>query len=137
MFKYDEPLSHLIYAGCDFLLVPSMFEPCGLTQMIAMRYGTVPVVRRTGGLSDTVFDVENDGARSVAAGVPPNGFVFDGTETSDIDYALNRALDAYYDRPRWRALDLVRVAMTCDWSWFVPSRAYTEEYWRAVHNKRA
>ena len=137
MFKYDEPLSHLIYAGCDFLLVPSMFEPCGLTQMIAMRYGAVPVVRRTGGLRDTVFDVENDGARSVVAGVPPNGFVFDGTETPDIDYALNRALDAYYDRPRWRALDLVRVAMTCDWSWFVPSRAYTEEYWRAVHHKRA
>ena len=137
MFKYDEPLSHLIYAGCDFLLVPSMFEPCGLTQMIAMRYGTVPVVRRTGGLRDTVFDVENDGARSVVAGVPPNGFVFDGTETPDIDYALNRALDAYYDRPRWRSLDLVRVAMTCDWSWFVPSRAYTEEYWRALHHKRA
>lgn len=137
MFKYDEPLSHLIYAGCDFLLVPSMFEPCGLTQMIAMRYGTVPVVRRTGGLRDTVFDVENDGARSVVAGVPPNGFVFDGTETPDIDYALNRALDAYYDRPRWRELDLVRVAMTCDWSWFVPSGAYVEEYWRALHHKRA
>ena len=137
MFKYDEPLSHLIYAGCDFLLVPSMFEPCGLTQMIAMRYGAVPVVRRTGGLRDTVFDIENDGARSVVAGVPPNGFVFDGTETPDIDYALNRALDAYYDRPRWRELDLVRVAMTCDWSWFVPSRAYAEEYWRAVHHKRA
>ena len=136
MFKYDEPLSHLIYAGCDFLLVPSMFEPCGLTQMIAMRYGAVPVVRRTGGLRDTVFDVDNDSARCATAGLPPNGFVFDGTETSDMDYALDRALDAYYDVERWTTLRLPERAMKCDWSWLAPAEAYADLYWRAVQDKR-
>ena len=136
MFRYDEPLSHLIYAGCDFLLVPSMFEPCGLTQMIAMRYGAVPVVRRTGGLRDTVFDVDNDSARCAAAGFSPNGFVFDGTENSDMDYALDRALDAYYDADRWKKLRLPERAMKCDWSWYEPAEAYADLYWRAVQDKR-
>ena len=68
-FSFDEPLSHLIYAGCDMVLVPSMFEPCGLTQMIGMRYGTISVVRRTGGLADTVFDVDHDQERAAEYGM--------------------------------------------------------------------
>lgn len=69
VFSFDEPLSHMIYAGCDLILVPSMFEPCGLTQMIGMRYGTVAVVRKTGGLADTVFDVDDDEDRAEAYGM--------------------------------------------------------------------
>ena len=68
-FSFDEPLSHLIYAGCDLILVPSMFEPCGLTQMIGMRYGTLAVVRKTGGLADTVFDVDHDQERAAEYGM--------------------------------------------------------------------
>lgn len=60
MLMYSERLSHLMYAAADFVLVPSLFEPCGLTQMIAMRYGALPIVRKTGGLADTVIDIDNN-----------------------------------------------------------------------------
>jgi glycogen synthase len=74
-------------------LVPSVFEPCGLTQMIAMRYGTVPVVRRTGGLADKVFDIKDDAEKAADRGMMLNGFSFDGADPGGLAYALNRALD--------------------------------------------
>uniref|UniRef100_A0A1D1XIW6 starch synthase n=1 Tax=Anthurium amnicola TaxID=1678845 RepID=A0A1D1XIW6_9ARAE len=127
---YDEPLSHLIYAGSDFILVPSIFEPCGLTQLIAMRYGSIPVVRRTGGLYDTVFDVDRDKERAKAQGLEPNGFSFDGTDSAGVEYALNRALSAWYDGRDWFN-SLCQRVMEQDWSWNRPALDYMELYYSA------
>jgi len=133
VFKFDEPLSHLIYAGADMLLVPSVFEPCGLSQLIAMRYGTVPVVRRTGGLADTVFDVDNDRERAAAAGVQPNGFNFEGTDAGAMDYGLNRAVDLFYNK-RSDFRQLQATCMAQDWSWNRPATDYVEIYHAAARS---
>lgn len=132
-FAYDEPLSHLIYAGCDMFLVPSVFEPCGLTQMIAMRYGTIPVVRKTGGLNDTVFDVDDDQERAAAAGMGTNGYSFEGTDPGALDYGLNRALSSWYNEQQlWR--QLVNRVMDQDWSWANPALDYIELYYKALRS---
>lgn len=124
---YDEPLSHLIYAGADFILVPSIFEPCGLTQLTAMRYGSIPIVRKTGGLYDTVFDVDHDKERAQQSGLEPNGFSFDGADAAGVDYALNRALSAWYDGRDWFN-SLCKQVMEQDWSWNRPALDYLELY---------
>lgn len=124
---YDEPLSHLIYAGADFILVPSIFEPCGLTQLIAMRYGSIPVVRKTGGLYDTVFDVDHDKERAQAIGIEPNGFSFEGADSAGVDYALNRAITTWYDS-RGFFDSLCKRVMEQDWSWNRPALDYMELY---------
>ncbi|KAH6822132.1 starch synthase 3 [Perilla frutescens var. hirtella] len=124
---YDEPLSHLIYAGADFILVPSIFEPCGLTQLTAMRYGSIPVVRKTGGLYDTVFDVDHDKERAQAQGLEPNGFNFDGADAGGVDYALNRAISGWYDGREWFN-SLCKRVMEQDWSWNRPALDYLELY---------
>ncbi|CAN1222506.1 Soluble starch synthase 3, chloroplastic/amyloplastic [Linum grandiflorum] len=124
---YDEPLSHLIYAGSDFMLVPSIFEPCGLTQLTAMRYGTIPVVRKTGGLFDTVFDVDNDKERAQSQGIEPNGFNFEVADAAGVDYALNRAISAWYDGRDWFNT-LCKTVMEQDWSWNKPALDYMELY---------
>jgi len=130
-FAFDEPLSHLIYAGSDIILVPSMFEPCGLTQLIAMSYGTIPVVRRTGGLNDTVFDVDYDGQRAEEVGCEPNGFSFEGANTHSLDLALNRALNLWYnDKGAWSLL--ARTVMNQDWTWNSPALDYIDIYYRAM-----
>ncbi|XP_024018639.1 starch synthase 3, chloroplastic/amyloplastic [Morus notabilis] len=128
---YDEPLSHLIYAGADFILVPSIFEPCGLTQLIAMRYGSIAVVRKTGGLYDTVFDVDHDKERAQAQGLEPNGFNFDGADNAGVDYALNRAISAWYESRDWFNL-LCKTVMEQDWSWNRPALDYMELYHAAL-----
>ncbi|XP_015958619.1 soluble starch synthase 3, chloroplastic/amyloplastic [Arachis duranensis] len=125
--SYDEPLSHLIYAGADFILVPSIFEPCGLTQLTAMRYGSIPVVRKTGGLYDTVFDVDHDKDRAQTQGLEPNGFSFDGADAGGVDYALNRAISAWYDG-RDLFNSLCKRVMEQDWSWNRPALDYLELY---------
>lgn len=105
VLKYDEALSHAIYAASDIFVIPSIFEPCGLTQMISMRYGTIPVVRRTGGLADSVFDVDDERNPEEKK----NGFVFDDANEGSLNWGLDRALDYYSQRPEWWQ-DLVKKA---------------------------
>ena len=104
---YDEPLSHLLYAGGDVFLMPSVFEPCGLSQMIAMRYGTIPLVREVGGLRDTVTDVD-----SPKGG---NGFTFQTCDTAGMLWALRRAIARFGEVKAWNE---IRVrAMREDFTW--------------------
>ncbi len=105
---YDEALAHRILAGSDLLLVPSLYEPCGLTQMYAMRYGTVPVVRETGGLADTVTHFDP------ATGVG-TGSVFRDADVGGLNWGLNTALDWFANRPAWNRL--LRNGMAQDFSW--------------------
>ncbi|HEU4400602.1 MAG TPA: glycogen synthase, partial [Candidatus Polarisedimenticolia bacterium] len=117
---YDERLSHLLVAGCDLVLVPSRYEPCGLVQMHAMRYGTIPVVHRTGGLADTV----RDEGESPGAGT---GFVFSGLTVENVARSVGRALALRRDAPdAWRALQL--RAMAQDFSWGLAARRYVDLY---------
>ncbi len=110
---YDEKLAKLIYAGADIFLMPSRFEPCGLGQMIAMRYGTVPVVRATGGLKDTV--------------TPDLGFSFKDVSKDEFYKSIKQALDTYYDRPDdWRAMQT--RGMQADFSWDKPAKEYVGLY---------
>jgi starch synthase len=108
---YSEPLSHLMQAGADAILVPSRFEPCGLTQLYALRYGCVPVVARTGGLADTVIDA-NEAALS--AGVA-TGIQFSPVDAEGLREAMRRALALHRDRPAWAAMQ--RQGMRADVSW--------------------
>ena len=108
---YDEKRAHLLHAGADILLHASRFEPCGLTQIYAMRYGTVPVASRVGGLSDTIVDF----ADSPDATRPATGFLFSGQAPCDVVHAVSRALDLFMRPTAWRTLQ--RNAMQGDYSW--------------------
>jgi len=114
--EFDPQLARRIYAGADIFLMPSRYEPCGLGQMIAMRYGTVPVVRATGGLADTVTE----------KGPAGNGFVFTQYTAAELVAAVRRAQSAYADKAGWQ--QIVRRAMTCDFSWGASARRYEELY---------
>jgi starch synthase len=118
---YSNELAHLIEAGADAFLMPSLFEPCGLNQMYSLRYGTVPIVRRTGGLADTVqlFD------RSTGEGT---GIVFDHAEPEAVRRALAYALELYHDPPAWRRMMLNGMAQ--DFSWDRQVQLYEELYHR-------
>ena len=114
---YDETLSHRMYAGADFLLMPSRVEPCGLNQMYAMRYGTVPMVRSTGGLQDTVVDMgEPDGF----------GIRFNHASVSDVDYSIGRAVSVYKDKAHMKKMR--QYMMQIDHSWESTVDQYTQLY---------
>ena len=119
---YDEPLSHLMQAGADAILVPSRFEPCGLTQLYGLRYGTLPVVARTGGLADTVIDA-NEAA--LAAGVG-TGFQFSPITEAAFADAIDRACDCFANRETWTAM--VRRAMKHPVGWETSAKTYAAIY---------
>ena len=119
---YDETLAHLIYAGSDVILVPSRFEPCGLTQLYALRYGALPLVRRVGGLADTVVDAT---AANLAEGIA-TGFVFDNDSPAALMSAIGRVTALFRERKIWRGM--MRRAMTRDFSWTAAARQYTAVY---------
>ncbi len=108
---YDEAFSHRIMAGADVLLVPSRFEPCGLTQLYALRYGTLPLVRRVGGLADTVIDATAENIRAGTA----NGFTFDDASSRKLAARIGRACALYRDVAVWRQIQ--RHGMALDFSW--------------------
>ncbi|KAL5731895.1 putative starch synthase 4 [Ranunculus cassubicifolius] len=132
ILKYDEALSHTIYAASDMFIIPSVFEPCGLTQMIAMRYGSVPIVRKTGGLNDSVFDVE-DGAIPLQF---RNGFTFLNPDEKAVSRALERAFSHYkQNRESWE--QLVQRIMKIDFSWDSSANQYIELYEKSVERAKA
>jgi starch synthase len=119
---YSEPLAHRIQAGADVFVHGARFEPCGLTQMHAMRYGTVPVVRAVGGLAETVTDIDDR-----AAGRPPTGFVFADATAEALEAAVDRCLQVYREAPdTWRALQA--NGMRFDSGWGRSARAYLDLY---------
>lgn len=124
---YDEALSHQIEAGADVFLMPSRFEPCGLNQMYSLRYGTLPVVRNTGGLADTVVDASDENRKAGVA----NGFCFDVASTPALEQTLLRAV-ALFARPRiWR--NMMLVAMQHDFSWENSANTYIDLYHHIVN----
>jgi starch synthase len=119
---YDEALAHLIYAGADALLIPSRFEPCGLTQLCAMRYGCLPVVTRVGGLADTVIDA-NEAALAAGAAT---GFQMAAADTISLDRSLNRVAEIWRDRAAWSGMQ--DNAMRAEVSWARSAARYADLY---------
>jgi starch synthase len=123
---FSVELAHLIYAGADLLVMPSLFEPCGLTQLIALKYGTVPVVRGIGGLVDTVFD------RDYSSGWERNGYVFHHADPPALESAMARAIGLWYSYPaEFRELQL--NGMRTDHSWARPAQDYLNIYEHIRH----
>lgn len=122
MIRYDEDLAHMVYAGADFFMMPSVYEPCGLAQMISLRYGAVPIVNGVGGLMDTVTDFSSHRNKG-------NGFVMSEYSVSGFLETVDRALGVFHQKKKFR--DLVTYAMGCRWTWATSTRHYLDCYERA------
>lgn len=122
---FDNELAHWIEAGSDMFLMPSLYEPCGLNQMYSLRYGTVPIVRATGGLVDTVTDYDAEAGRGV-------GFVFAEYDSAEMLTAIARSVETYADRDAWAGL--MARGMALDFSWKSSARAYVELYRSAAES---
>lgn len=121
--KYDGVLARKIYAGSDMFLMPSRYEPCGLGQLISLRYGTIPIVRKTGGLADTIFDYSSDSLNG-------NGFTFSEYDSGKLLDAIKRALSVYKDKKAWGKL--VKRGMEYDFSWDQSAKKYLELYEKTI-----
>ncbi|NOY59799.1 MAG: glycogen synthase GlgA [Calditrichaeota bacterium] len=125
--RFDEELAHLIEAGSDIFLMPSRYEPCGLNQMYSLKYGTVPVVRKTGGLADTIVDFIEDPNKG-------NGFSFEAYESGAMLQAIKKAVDTFKDQKTWQKL--IKRGMRQDFSWHVAADKYVKLYSKLESNKR-
>jgi starch synthase len=123
LLRYDDVVARRIYAGCDIFLMPSRYEPCGLGQMIAQRYGAVPVVRKTGGLADTVTDYNARNGRGA-------GFTFEEYSVDALVACLRRAVETRQDERKWKRLSL--SGMNRDFSWERSAKEYVKAYRRAL-----
>ncbi|NGX63610.1 MAG: Glycogen synthase [Candidatus Anoxychlamydiales bacterium] len=122
-FEHNEKLAHMLFAATDFVLVPSLFEPCGLTQMIGFRYGSIPIVRKTGGLADTVFDLDD---KKILAN-KKNGFTFEKFSTSALDSAFTRAINFWYKNPN-KCRSVMKKNMSLNFSWKKSANKYLKTY---------
>lgn len=116
---FDDTLAQKVYAGSDIFLMPSLFEPCGLGQMTSLRYGTIPIVRKTGGLADTVTQFDPETGEG-------NGFVFETYDSNGLLWAINEALRVYADKDKWNII--IQNALKCDYSWKSSATKYISMY---------
>ena len=123
--KFDNKLAHMIYASCDMFLMPSKFEPCGLSQLISLRYGTLPIVRETGGLRDTVTSYNKYTGEG-------NGFSFSSYNAHEMLYTIERAVELYKDKKTWDSI--VKTAMKEDFSWKKSALMYKSLYSKILNN---
>jgi starch synthase len=126
-FSFDESLSHLIMAGADLFLMPSRFEPCGLTQLYGLRYGTVPIVRKTGGLADTIEPIDGKTSKGT-------GFVFEKSTPEAMMSALRHAVLTFTDKKAWQRI--MKNGMKQDYSWSQSARKYVQGYTKCMSKSR-
>jgi starch synthase len=128
---FDEALAHRIEAGADIFLMPSRYEPCGLNQLYSLRYGTIPIVRKTGGLADTVVDATPSNIESETA----TGFMFETASGHALLTSLQLALQLFKDRSLWERM--MKAAMAADYSWDQSAREYIKLYEKAIAKAKA
>lgn len=127
ILRFDEEMAHLIEAGSDLFLMPSKYEPSGLNQMYSLRYGTIPVVRKTGGLADTIIDYNEDNVKG-------NGFVFENYSSAEMIDALKRAIDLFADAKTWQKL--IKRCMKMEFTWQAAAEKYVKLYSKLDNFKR-
>jgi starch synthase len=128
---FNNELAHLIEAGSDLFLMPSRYEPCGLNQMYSLKYGTVPIVRKTGGLADTVQDWHEFNVKGEEIG---DGFSFNDATGFALLTTVRRAVETYKDKDTWKKIQI--NGMNRDYSWTVSANKYVALYEKAIKKRR-